>query len=157
METPTRSIASLIYSKTDAAGVIAHINVRVRQTLRSATWLNPQPIQRRNFRAARTLSQQMVAEAGSSFQIRPEFVPKATLGSSKLFKGADEAVADLKSGSTILSAGFGLCGTAGAFPQDVCCLSWLNHPNRNNHHCYQAPRCRVPAFAYRSIEQCGCW
>ncbi|KIX04848.1 uncharacterized protein Z518_05719 [Rhinocladiella mackenziei CBS 650.93] len=31
---------------------------------------------------------------------------------SKLFKDADEAVADLKSGSTILSAGFGLCGTA---------------------------------------------
>jgi 3-oxoacid CoA-transferase len=32
---------------------------------------------------------------------------------SKLFKDADEAVADLKSGSTIFSAGFGLCGTAG--------------------------------------------
>ncbi|KAK5465289.1 hypothetical protein LTS15_001852 [Exophiala xenobiotica] len=31
---------------------------------------------------------------------------------SKLFKDADEAVADLKSGSTIFSAGFGLCGTA---------------------------------------------
>jgi acyl CoA:acetate/3-ketoacid CoA transferase alpha subunit len=30
-----------------------------------------------------------------------------------VFKNADEAVADLKSGSTILSAGFGLCGTAG--------------------------------------------
>ncbi|KAH6664039.1 succinyl-CoA:3-ketoacid-coenzyme A transferase 1 [Halenospora varia] len=31
---------------------------------------------------------------------------------SKLYKNADEAVADLKSGSMILSAGFGLCGTA---------------------------------------------
>ena len=31
---------------------------------------------------------------------------------SKVFKDADEAVADIKSGSTILSAGFGLCGTA---------------------------------------------
>jgi 3-oxoacid CoA-transferase len=31
---------------------------------------------------------------------------------SKLFKDANEAVADLKSGSTIFSAGFGLCGTA---------------------------------------------
>lgn len=31
---------------------------------------------------------------------------------SKLFKDADEAVADIKSGSIILSAGFGLCGTA---------------------------------------------
>lgn len=33
--------------------------------------------------------------------------------SEKLYGTADEAVADLKSGSTILSAGFGLCGTAG--------------------------------------------
>ncbi len=32
---------------------------------------------------------------------------------SKVFKDADEAVADLKSGSTLFSAGFGLCGTAG--------------------------------------------
>ncbi|KAI9367665.1 hypothetical protein BJX61DRAFT_282372 [Aspergillus egyptiacus] len=31
---------------------------------------------------------------------------------SKLFNNADEAVADLKSGSTILSSGFGLCGVA---------------------------------------------
>lgn len=30
---------------------------------------------------------------------------------SKVFKDADEAVADIKSGSTVLSAGFGLCGT----------------------------------------------
>jgi hypothetical protein len=34
-------------------------------------------------------------------------------GASKLFKDADSAVADLRSGSTILSSGFGLCGTAG--------------------------------------------
>jgi 3-oxoacid CoA-transferase len=33
----------------------------------------------------------------------------------KLFKSADEAVADLSSGSVILSAGFGLCGTAGLY------------------------------------------
>ena len=31
---------------------------------------------------------------------------------SKVFKDAHEAVADIRSGSTILSAGFGLCGTA---------------------------------------------
>lgn len=34
---------------------------------------------------------------------------------SKLYKNADEAVKDIQSGSTILSAGFGLCGTAGMF------------------------------------------
>ncbi|KAE8148601.1 3-oxoacid CoA-transferase [Aspergillus avenaceus] len=38
--------------------------------------------------------------------------PKINRGASKLFKNADEAVADLVSGSTILSAGFGLCGVA---------------------------------------------
>ncbi|KAG0646491.1 Succinyl-3-ketoacid coenzyme A transferase [Hyphodiscus hymeniophilus] len=38
--------------------------------------------------------------------------PKIVRGQSKLYKDADAAVADLKSGSTILSAGFGLCGTA---------------------------------------------
>jgi hypothetical protein len=116
MELPTRSIACLAYSKTGTIGTIAHINVRIRQTSRPTTWLKPQSIQRRNFRAARILSQQAVAEAESSFQIQPEFVPEPTRGSSKLFKNADEAVADLKSGSTILSAGFGLCGTAGTVP-----------------------------------------
>lgn len=39
--------------------------------------------------------------------------PKIDRSRSKVFKSADEAVADIKSGSTILSAGFGLCGTAG--------------------------------------------
>ncbi|KAI9829315.1 MAG: hypothetical protein M1819_006378 [Sarea resinae] len=38
--------------------------------------------------------------------------PKIDRAASKLFKDADAAVADLQSGSTILSAGFGLCGTA---------------------------------------------
>lgn len=39
---------------------------------------------------------------------------KPQRGGSKLFKSADEAVADIKSGSTILSSGFGLCGVAGS-------------------------------------------
>jgi 3-oxoacid CoA-transferase len=38
--------------------------------------------------------------------------PKVDRFASKLFESADEAVADLQSGSTILSAGFGLCGVA---------------------------------------------
>jgi 3-oxoacid CoA-transferase len=38
--------------------------------------------------------------------------PAPTRGGSKLFKDADAAVADVKSGSTILSSGFGLCGVA---------------------------------------------
>lgn len=31
----------------------------------------------------------------------------------KLFESADEAIADVKDGDVILSAGFGLCGVAG--------------------------------------------
>ena len=38
--------------------------------------------------------------------------PKIVRGAPKLFKDADAAVKDIKSGATILSAGFGLCGTA---------------------------------------------
>lgn len=46
---------------------------------------------------------------------RRSLAPKVERGLSKLFKSADEAVADIKSGSTILSSGFGLCGVAGIF------------------------------------------
>lgn len=38
--------------------------------------------------------------------------PPKKRGGSKLFKDADDAVKDIKSGSIILSAGFGICGTA---------------------------------------------
>ena len=38
--------------------------------------------------------------------------PTIDRSKSKLFDSADEAVADVQSGSTILSAGFGLCGVA---------------------------------------------
>lgn len=41
--------------------------------------------------------------------------PKIERGGSKVFKDADAAVADIKSGSTILSSGFGLCGVAGTW------------------------------------------
>ncbi|KAK3385151.1 hypothetical protein B0H63DRAFT_179806 [Podospora didyma] len=39
-------------------------------------------------------------------------LPEAKRGGSKLFASADEAVADIPSGSVLLSAGFGLCGVA---------------------------------------------
>lgn len=41
--------------------------------------------------------------------------PTITRGDSKLYKSADEAVADIQSGSVILSSGFGLCGIACEF------------------------------------------
>ncbi|KAI9036560.1 3-oxoacid CoA-transferase [Aspergillus affinis] len=43
---------------------------------------------------------------------QPTRAPKVDRSASKLFKNADEAVADIQSGSTILSSGFGLCGVA---------------------------------------------
>ena len=45
--------------------------------------------------------------------------PRKERGGSKLFKSADEAVADIKNGSTILSAGFGLCGVAETIIQAI--------------------------------------
>jgi 3-oxoacid CoA-transferase len=51
-------------------------------------------------------------EAASSHSAADQDQPTKDRTRSKLFKDADEAVADIKSGSTIFSAGFGLCGTA---------------------------------------------
>lgn len=42
----------------------------------------------------------------------PGGAPAKKRGQNKVFDSVDEAVADIKSGSIILSAGFGLCGTA---------------------------------------------
>ena len=44
---------------------------------------------------------------------RTRLAPSVERGASKLYKNADQAVADIQSGSTILSSGFGLCGVAG--------------------------------------------
>ncbi|KAL7629842.1 hypothetical protein AAE478_001365 [Parahypoxylon ruwenzoriense] len=43
----------------------------------------------------------------------------AVQGGSKVFKSADEAVADLKDGDVVLSAGFGLCGVAETLIQAI--------------------------------------
>ncbi|KAK8052222.1 hypothetical protein PG993_003607 [Apiospora rasikravindrae] len=44
---------------------------------------------------------------------------KKKRGGSKVFKSADEAVADIQDGSVILSAGFGLCGVAETLIQAI--------------------------------------
>ena len=44
---------------------------------------------------------------------RQERDPTVGRGASKVFKSADDAIADLKNGTVILSAGFGLSGVAG--------------------------------------------
>ena len=57
-------------------------------------------------------SQSRYRDAHPSPQVAYDDQPIIDRTRSKLFKDADEAVADLKSGSVIFSAGFGLCGTA---------------------------------------------
>ncbi|KAI5253405.1 succinyl-CoA:3-ketoacid-coenzyme A transferase-like protein [Aureobasidium subglaciale] len=45
--------------------------------------------------------------------------PAKIVGNSKIYKSAEDAVADIKSGSTILSSGFGLCGVAETIIQAI--------------------------------------
>lgn len=60
-----------------------------------------------------TFKRQWRGPAQRRFYIaQPSQQPKIDRSKSKLFKSADDAVSDLQSGSTILSAGFGLCGVA---------------------------------------------
>lgn len=82
--------------------------------------------------------------------------PKVERGASKLFKDADAAVADIKSGSTILSSGFGLCGVAGLFVYDRTRRTSLltNFFGRNAHQCYGSSRCRSIEFLDGCFEQC---
>jgi 3-oxoacid CoA-transferase len=54
---------------------------------------------------------QQAAVANTSVKRDP--APKIERGASKVYEDVDEAVADIQSGAMILSAGFGLCGTAG--------------------------------------------
>ena len=55
----------------------------------------------------------------STGQWRSVATPAVSRGDSKLFSSADEAVADIQSGSVLLSSGFGLCGVACEFPSHV--------------------------------------
>ncbi|KAL4738100.1 hypothetical protein BDV11DRAFT_216249 [Aspergillus similis] len=66
------------------------------------TWgrLNPSPTTRVGYSTASTTIE------------KTAHAPKIDRAASKLFRSADDAVADIESGSTILSSGFGLCGVA---------------------------------------------
>jgi 3-oxoacid CoA-transferase len=54
-------------------------------------------------------------EQKANVGVKRDSATEVTRGGSKVYKNADQAVADLENGSVILSAGFGLCGTAGTF------------------------------------------
>ena len=88
-------------------------------------------------------------------------VPKIDRSAPKLFQNADAAVADLKSGSTILSSGFGLCGVAGMdFPctpysvSQYCYMIDLSVDCRNVNFCNPSQRSSRSAFFDGSFEQC---
>ena len=103
-----------------------------------------------------TTSIRLEQQANTSAKRDP--APKIIRGQSKVFKDADAAVKDLKSGAVILSAGFGLCGTAGIFPQLNPHKSWylmlMGHSfGRNYHSSNRAERKRWPQQSYCSVQQ----
>lgn len=77
------------------------VQVQVRVAPRTSWRLKDQFCQRRGFQSTSIF-----------FREVPGGAPAKQRGGSKVWNSADEAVADIKSGSTVLSAGFGLCGTA---------------------------------------------
>lgn len=103
----TRRISAACIAQTGRSGLLnpPRLTPRAAHALRCARTIAA---------PARTLSttpRRYKQEANTKAKRDP--APTVVRGASKLFKDADSAVADLKSGSTILSAGFGLCGTAG--------------------------------------------
>ncbi|KAL1905549.1 hypothetical protein Sste5344_008774 [Sporothrix stenoceras] len=62
--------------------------------------------------SARTVTRLTTRHDRRAFQKDATAVPPPTRGANKVYKNADDAVADIPSGSVILSAGFGLSGVA---------------------------------------------
>ncbi|KAK4542478.1 hypothetical protein LTR36_006730 [Oleoguttula mirabilis] len=78
------------------------VQIRLTQQPSRAAWrMKQQAAHFRTFRTSSALSREA-----------PGGAPEKVRGQRKVFDSVDEAVADIKSGSIILSAGFGLCGTA---------------------------------------------
>ncbi|KAF6799420.1 coenzyme a [Colletotrichum sojae] len=81
----------------------------VRAALSATASICAQPARFPRARAVGALSCRAIATTAVR---RSAKAPAVKRGGSKLYASADEAVADIKSGSTILSSGFGLCGVA---------------------------------------------
>jgi hypothetical protein len=107
------SIEQLTLRSVHRAGLprsASHVrNLLLMQPSTRSRWLQAQA------RVSRNTTRSFIkpAENTPKHAQEPRLTPKTARGASKVFKSADEAVADITSGSTILSAGFGLCGTAG--------------------------------------------
>lgn len=108
MTVPRRAVTCLSSSTFRALLPLPHPENTWPALSLSVRWTSPcRSIQARNFRTATALSREALPRRESDLPPIP-----GAGGSSKLFKNADDAVADIKSGSVVLSAGFGLCGTA---------------------------------------------
>lgn len=84
-------------------------------------------------------------------------VPGVDRGGSKLWESADEAVADVRSGSVLLSSGFGLCGVACKFRGPETEMGWwiLGELTRSSdtYRGASKPRTRVPPLADGRVQQ----
>ncbi|KAL4987751.1 hypothetical protein BDW68DRAFT_187738 [Aspergillus falconensis] len=94
----TLRLSALTLSRKATSVARAQLCFRVYQ--RTCGRPTPSPAARVRYSTASTTSE------------KPTHAPKIDRAASKLFKSADDAVADIESGSTILSSGFGLCGVA---------------------------------------------
>jgi hypothetical protein len=92
------SIMEFVCSFASRLPATSQFQVRIIHTPRTA-WRAKQ--QARSFRTTAIFHREA-----------PGGAPEKARGQSKLYASADEAVADIKSGSIVLSSGFGLCGTA---------------------------------------------
>ncbi|KAI0195496.1 succinyl-CoA:3-ketoacid-coenzyme A transferase subunit B [Astrocystis sublimbata] len=79
----------------------------------SCRWQAVAPFSKSHYVAPRAITQLRCY----SVDKRP--APTSTRGGSKVFKSADEAIADIRDGDVILSAGFGLCGVADTLIQAI--------------------------------------
>jgi hypothetical protein len=98
----SRRISAACIAQTGRCGLLPllprHPSLRITEVSRATRYLSTTPIRYKQ---------------EANIKLKRDPAPLVIRGASKLFKDADSAVADLKSGSTILSSGFGLCGTAG--------------------------------------------
>lgn len=90
------------FARSFGSALSSGVQVQVRVAPRAAWRVKDHVCQKRTFQSSTVFFRE--APSGGA--------PAKKRGGSKVFDSVDEAVADIKSGSTVLSAGFGLCGTA---------------------------------------------
>lgn len=89
------------FARSFGSALSSGIQVQVRVAPRAAWRAKDHVCQKRAFQTSPSVFREVATTQ-----------PEKSRGGSKVYDSVDEAVADVKSGSTVLSAGFGLCGTA---------------------------------------------